>query len=151
MNLKKIEYLILFLIFLELGASFLSLNYFSIFICILSLYFISLLPKLEKNYKLYIPYELQLFVILFIFATLVLGELNNYYNLYWWWDLLLHFSSSVALAILSFGIILRLLRNEKLKASAVLISTFTLLIVIGIGGIWEIFEFTMDQSFNLDM
>ena len=91
------------------------------------------------------------FTTLFIFSSLFLGEVGDFYIKYWWWDILLHTTSTMALAIISFSIILILLNNEKIKTSPGTISIFSALIAIGIGAIWEIFEFSMDQIFGFNM
>ena len=45
-----------------------------------------------------VPAEFQILAILFVFASLFLGEIRNYYELIWWWDAGLHASRAIRLA-----------------------------------------------------
>ena len=40
-----------------------------------------------------IPSEIQIVAVLFVFATLFLGEVRDYYQRFWWWDASLHTTS----------------------------------------------------------
>jgi len=55
------------------------------------------LPRLfERGYKIYLPVEFEIIIIVFLYATLFLGEVHGYYDKFWWWDLVLHTSSALA-------------------------------------------------------
>jgi hypothetical protein len=56
----------------------------------------------ERQFRIYIPPELQLSAIGFVFASLFLGEVHDYYNRFWWWDTMLHTTSGFLLGILGF-------------------------------------------------
>ncbi|MBU3991849.1 MAG: hypothetical protein KKA12_04765, partial [Alphaproteobacteria bacterium] len=45
---------------------------------------------LKRRLLAQIPSEIQILAILFVFATIFLGEVRDYYERFWWWDLLLH-------------------------------------------------------------
>ena len=47
-----------------------------------------------------IPYQFEVLAIVFIFASLYLGERRDFYNRFWWWDLALHSASGVLMGIL---------------------------------------------------
>jgi len=152
--IKKLYYfevLMYLLILLALLVSILKLDYFSIFVTLLILGTMVLSTILPKKIHFKLPYEIELFTTFFIFSSLFLGELVEFYLKYWWWDILLHTTSTMALAIISFGIIMVLLNNDKIKTAPGMIAIFSALIAIGIGGLWEIFEFSMDQIFGLNM
>src|SRR5690554_1499576 len=52
---------------------------------------LTLVPSLVgRRFGVYIPPEFELLAILFIFASLFLGEVRGYYTRFWWWDALLH-------------------------------------------------------------
>ena len=44
-----------------------------------------------------IPAEFELLAILFVFASLFLGEFRSFYERFWWWDVLLHATSGLLL------------------------------------------------------
>jgi hypothetical protein len=49
-----------------------------------------------------IPSEIQIVALVFVFATLFLGEVRGYYERFWWWDVALHTSSGLLLGLLGF-------------------------------------------------
>ena len=64
---------------------------------------LTLLPTaLGKRFAVYNPPEFELLAILFIFATLFLGEVRGYYVKFWWWDVLMHAGSGFLLGIMGF-------------------------------------------------
>lgn len=100
-----------------------------------------------------VPVEIQVFAILFIFATLFLGEIGNFYERYWWWDLVLHTSSGVLLGLLGFLVLYLLNETDavNLHMRPAFLSFFAFFFSVGLGALWEIFEFAMDQIFGLTM
>jgi hypothetical protein len=118
---------------------------------ILSITFLPLL--LPTRYKVHIPYEFESLAILFIFLALFFGEVLDFYNRYWWWDLFLHAWSGCLLGIAGFVLVYVLNENENINfdLSPGFIALFACLFGIGIGTSWEIFEYAMDQIFGLNM
>lgn len=110
------------------------------------------LPKfIEKWSNIAIPNTLETYIIIFFYISLFLGELYNYYTTYWWWDVLIHISSGVAFGIIGFIILYVLYKTEKIKTSPKMIAIFSFVFAIAIGALWEIAEFTIDQSFGTNM
>jgi hypothetical protein len=105
----------------------------------------------ERNYKINLPTEFELVIVTFIFAGLFLGEIQNFYVHFWWWDLFLHTSSGIILGFLGFLILYILYYQKKLNASPALISLFAFCFALAIGALWEIFEFSMDTIFGFSM
>lgn len=115
-------------------------------------FFITLLPKIiEKRYKIDIPVELEIISVLFIFASLFLGEAQNFYIKFWWWDIFLHGLSGVALGFIGFLIMYVLDRGGRIDTSPFLIAVFSFCFAVSIGIVWEVFEFSMDQIFGFNM
>jgi uncharacterized membrane protein len=115
---------------------------------------ITFLPLLlPKRYKVHVPFEFETLAILFIFLALFFGEVLDFYNRYWWWDLFLHAWSGFLLGIAGFVLVYVLNENENINfdLSPGFIALFACLFGIGIGTVWEIFEFAMDQLFGLNM
>ncbi|MDR7154694.1 hypothetical protein J2W40_001509 [Sphingobium xenophagum] len=107
----------------------------------------------RKRLPVVIPSELQLLAILFIFATLFLGEVRDYYEWLWWWDLALHGTAGLLLGLLGFLIVYILNENElvDLRMRPSFIALFAFFFGLGIGTLWEMFEFAMDQLFGFTM
>lgn len=100
-----------------------------------------------------IPSEIQIVAILFVFATLFLGEVRDYYQLYWWWDAALHTTSGLLLGMLGFMFVYMLNedRHVDLHMRPSFVALFAFLFAVAIGAVWEIFEFGMDRYFGTDM
>src|SRR5690554_6359074 len=107
----------------------------------------------ERRFRIHIPPELQLAAIGFVFASLFLGEIRDYYTRFWWWDMALHTTSGFLLGILGFLLVRIMNETEKLQVhlkpgcAAFLAFMFAL----GVGALWEILEFTMDSLFGMNM
>jgi uncharacterized membrane protein YjdF len=100
-----------------------------------------------------IPSEIQIVAVLFAFATLFLGEVRDFYQRFWWWDAALHTTSGLLLGMLGFMFvyILNEDRHVDLHMPPSFVALFAFFFAVGIGGIWEIFEFGMDRLFGTNM
>ena len=121
---------------------------------ILLILFITMLPLLlGKRFDVQIPHGFETLAVVFLYMSLFLGEFRGFYTRYWWWDLVLHSGSAALLGILGFLLVYVL--NEKKEVNLDLhpnfVALFAFMFAVGIGAIWEIFEFIMDQTFGLNM
>lgn len=115
---------------------------------------ITLIPLImKKKFSLYIPQEFELLAITFIFASLFLGEVHEYYTRFWWWDIALHTGSGLLLGILGFLLVYILNESDEidLHMNPGFVAFFAFLFAVGIGVLWEIFEFSMDSFFGTNM
>jgi hypothetical protein len=101
--------------------------------------------------KFRLPLQFELAIVLFVYASIILGEVDNYYERFWWWDVVLHSGSAFAFGFAGFLILYTMYIRGKLKASPFLISIFSFTFGLAIGAVWEIFEFVMDVLFGLNM
>jgi hypothetical protein len=108
---------------------------------------------LRRGREPLIPVEIQLFAVLFIFATLFLGEVRDYYERIWWWDLALHTSAGLLLGVLGFLVVYILNADEAvdMHMRPAFLALFAFFFATALGGLWEVFEFAMDQTFGLTM
>jgi hypothetical protein len=88
---------------------------------------------------------------LFFFATIFLGEAFDFYERLWWWDLALHGSSAVGFGLTGFLLVFMLFEGDRFAAPPSAIAAITFCVAMTIGATWEIFEYTMDASFGLNM
>lgn len=121
------------------------------FISVLTLLLTAAPYIVTRLYKIYVPQGFLFAIVFFIYATLFLGEVADFYERFWWWDAALHTGSAIGFGIIGFVVLLMLFRSEKVNASPLLISIFAFSFALAIGALWEIFEFTMDQLFGLNM
>lgn len=112
------------------------------------------LPSLiEKKFQVVIPDGLTIAFFAFLFAGIFLGEVQNYYHIFRYWDLLLHAFSSGLLAVLGFKLICIFNTWERLDLhlSRFFIAFFGFCIAVTIGIIWEMYEFGVDSSLGMNM
>ena len=97
--------------------------------------------------------EWGIIAVVFVFSALYLGEVLDFYNRLWWWDIGLHTSAGLLMGI--FGFLLVYVLNESKKAHMNMAPSFIALFAfafgVTIGSIWEIFEFSVDQLLGANM
>lgn len=126
-------------------------NWQTAFLATATIIFILLPFSLQARFGVYIPRAFSFALALFVYATLFLGEVQQFYYEVWWWDLMLHSGSAFAFGL--FGLIVLMISLEKkvIEAKPILLSLFAFSFALMIGVLWEIFEFAGDQLFGLDM
>nr|WP_319250577.1 hypothetical protein [uncultured Celeribacter sp.] len=113
---------------------------------------LTLLPMaFAHRFHIYIPRGFMTGIVLFIFATLFLGEVGDFYYRYWWWDVVLHGGSAIGFGLIGFVAIFMLFQGDRYAAPPWAIGLFAFCFAMSIGAIWEIFEYTMDQTFGTNM
>lgn len=106
---------------------------------------------LERQLRVRMPIELTLFTCVFLFASFALGEVRNFYDRIWWWDLLLHGSSALVIGIIGFLVVYVFYMTHRIRVAPVYVAVITFGFAITVGTLWEIFEFLMDWFFGLNM
>ncbi|TDO94344.1 hypothetical protein DFR79_10322 [Halanaerobium saccharolyticum] len=157
MDQEKLQlYITRFFLILLLAAvvgNLLAENWLNLFTSVLAIILIYLPAYLtDKNY-LHIPNGLQLIIIIFIFASMYLGEQQEFYYLFWWWDSMLHLIYGMGMGFIGFVMIYVLNKNENIDVvlSPLFVAVFAFSFAVTIGVFWEIFEFWMDTIFGLNM
>lgn len=154
---QKIElalyYLLKAIILLSVPVALLKQEWATAFY--ISLIFLStFIPTvLKRQYRLYMPVTFDLYASFFIFVSLFLGEIHDYYFKIWWWDLYTHLQGGILLGLGGFILVyvLNEQRNISVHMKPGFISFFALTFAIAFGVAWEIFEFFMDNTFGLNM
>jgi hypothetical protein len=106
---------------------------------------------LHSAYRFRLPVEYDLVIVAFIYASIFLGEVGDAYELFWWWDVILHTSSGLVLGFIGFLILYTLYGRQKVSASAFVLSCFVFSFGLAAGALWEIFEFIVDGLFGTNM
>lgn len=126
-------------------------NWSNAFLCLLTLILITLPFVIEKTFKLKLPTLLETIIIIFIFSAEILGEINNFFNIFKHWDTMLHTINGFICAGVGFSLVELLHKNSKkikLSPSYLLLVSFTFSMTIGV--IWEFCEYGMDKIFLTD-
>jgi hypothetical protein len=90
-------------------------------------------------------------IALFLCGTIFLGEALGFYDRFWWWDLVLHGGSAIGLGLVGVILMLILIQGASLSALPIAVSLFAFSFAVAVGVIWEIFEYAMDQLFDMNM
>ena len=136
-----------------LVSSILRGEYENAAICLLVL-FLFLLPLfVQKNFGIELPSTLEIIILVFIFASEILGELGCFFINVPNWDSILHTTTGFLCAAFGFALIDILNRNDKIKfqLSPIYVALAAFCFSMTIGVLWEFFEFGMDRLFHMDM
>ncbi len=113
---------------------------------------LTVLPSLfSERFHFRLPLAFLAAISVFVFATLFLGEVFDFYERFWWWDVALHGFSAVGFGIIGFLFVFYLFEGDKYAAPPWALGLIAFCFAITIGTMWEIFEFVMDQLFGLNM
>lgn len=93
-----------------------------------------------------VPLEIELVLLWFMVADMTLGNGLGLYHITWF-DKALHLSSSVLVALLGFLAIYVLHLTHHTRFHPFLDAVAILLVTLGIGALWEIAEYGVDELF----
>ncbi|NLC67870.1 MAG: hypothetical protein GX754_03585 [Clostridiaceae bacterium] len=134
-------------------VSLLNGIYLDAFIAAFTL-FLTFLPSIiVKKSCITLPPSFQVVILLFIFAANYLGSYRLYYEKFWWWDSMLHGLSGLMLGFAGFLLVYIINGAQKLNVSLspLFVAIFAFAFSLSIGALWEIYEFTMDSLFGLNL
>ncbi len=113
---------------------------------------LTLTPSVLKyRYRFYLPFALDLGIVGFIFVTIFLGYLANFYDYIPLWDKFVHFQSGLILGVTGFVLVYTLNEQEyiHLDLSPGFVSFFAVTFSLAIGVVWEAVEFAADALLSL--
>ncbi len=150
---KKLFLLLRFIVFLILIRNIFVGNYENVFVCILTLILFFIPTIIERQFKVEIPDELEMIILIFIFSAEILGELNSFYTRIPGWDTMLHTINGFIMGAIGLSLIDLLNKNKNIniKLSPIFVAIVSFCFSMTIGVLWEFFEFGMDMTFNTDM
>ncbi len=127
-------------------------NYENVFLCILTLILFMVPSFIQLTFKVELPTTLEIIILLFIFAAEILGEIDDYYLLFPFWDTMLHTMNGFLAAAIGFSLVNLLNDSEKIQfeLSPIFVVIVAFCFSMTIGVVWEFFEFSMDQLFGMD-
>lgn len=113
---------------------------------------VSLFPLFfARRFDFELPRSMMTASVLFVFATLFLGEVEEFYDRFWWWDVMLHGGSAIGFGLIGFLVIFMMFQGDRYAAPPWAMGLFAYCFAVAIGTLWEIFEYTMDQSLGTNM
>ena len=140
------------LVLLTMIRCIITREFESIATCVLVLILFLIPAFLEDMMNVSIPPLFQGIIFAFIFAAEILGEINRYYVRIPGWDTMLHTINGFLCAGVGFSMIYLLNRNSKsFNLSPLYMTLVAFCFSMTIGVLWEFFECSMDQFFDMDM
>ena len=125
----------------------------NVFTCLLSLLLLYLPSIIERKLEMRLPTALEITVIVFIFASEILGEIACFYVTVPFWDKAMHTVSGFIYAAVGYSMADILNRDKRISfhLSPVFLAVVAFCFSMTIGALWEIFEFSVDNLFMKDM
>ncbi len=121
--------------------------------CLLGIAAMGLPSLLERRWGLVIPSKMIVLYVIFLYCSIFLGEVRNFYYRIPNWDNILHTFSGFMLGALGFSVI-RLLNDADrvpLRLSPAFVSVFAFCFAVTVGVIWEVYEFAADGILGTNM
>ena len=116
---------------------------------------INIPPFLMKKYSFEVPTGILILYTVFLFCSIYLGEIKRFYSHIDLWDDILHCFSSVMTGFFGFMLVYIFNRSRETdiaaKLSPIFLALFAFCFSLSIGAVWEIYEFTIDRFFSLNM
>jgi uncharacterized membrane protein len=115
---------------------------------------VTMIPLLaRRGSRILIPAELDAIVVGILFASLFLGEMLDFYERFWWWDLAIHTVSGFLTAIFGFLLVhvLNELEDIDLHLKPGFVALFAFCFSMTLGVLWEVFEYAMDTTTGSNM
>lgn len=136
------------------GAAFFASSrsqWASLFVILLTLFFTLVPALLHRWYAIKLPQVIALIGVLFAYCSLFLGEIHDFYERFWWWDIGLHGSSAVVFGLIGVGAMRMMQSAGTIDGNASVVALFGFTFALAIGAAWEIIEFLIDLVFGTEM
>jgi len=143
--------LIWMLLILAFGAALFERRWSLAFIAATTFGLTQLPQLLLTRANIRLPASFTVGITFFIFGTIFLGEALDFYNRYWWWDVVLHGGSAMGFGMLGFLFAFTLFEGDRYAAPAWALALIGFTFAVTIGALWELFEYAMDVNFGLNI
>lgn len=150
---KVILYILIILFGLVLISSTLDKNLLNTSIAIAGIVLAFVLNWVSNKFNTFFMDIFLSIANIFLFISMYLGSIKGFYGLFPWWDVLAHVLSGVIFSLLGFILLFRLHKGLDLsdKGQLFLAVLFSMSFGIAAGVFWEIYEFSMNIFFGLNM
>ena len=99
----------------------------------------------RKKFRYAISGPMLIMYAAFIFSSLFLGTLMNFYYIFYHWDTFLHLMSGITLGILGYALADIVGKVHKIKYNPMFVTVFAFCFAATMGMFWEIYEFAIDS------
>jgi hypothetical protein len=115
-------------------------------------FFLTTIPYIvERQVHITLPWEIN-FLIAFSMYLHVAGHISGFYDTFSpVYDKLAHLISAITIATLGFVLVFLLEQFSEQRCTRFMIVYFIVMFTMGLGAIWEIYEFALDTAFGLQL
>ena len=148
-----VYFVLRFLVIVTLVLQLIKGNYENVFMCVLTLILFLIPIIIDRKLNIKLPNTLEIIIFLFIFSAEILGEVQNFYGIFKYWDSILHTINGFLCAAIGFSMIDILNRSTKFHKmlTPVFVALVAFCFSMTVGVLWEFIEYGMDKTFNTDM
>jgi len=107
-------------------------------------------PFLARTNRINLPFEIELFVLLWLVLDMTFGRLLGLYEASIWYDKIIHFGNSGLFGLIAFLAIYTLKMTGKIRTGVFINLLAIFLIALGLGALWEILEYITDLILHED-
>ena len=150
-NLPYLTRLVWLVLAIAIVIAVFTQHWSNVFVTVSALLLTVLPVMFSKRYEITLPPPFLVAISLFVFGTLFLGEVVDFYERFWWWDILLHGTSAIGFGVVGFLFVFYLFEGDKYAAPPWALAVIAFCFAVAMGALWEVFEFGMDQIFGLNM
>jgi len=153
-RIKLWIYLIFRLLLISAGINAAMHNsWINVFVSLSTLFIISLPSIIERKFRIDYPSEFEILILFFIYASVYLGDMHDFYLKFWWWDIPLHALSGMIFGAVGFSLIYILNSSQRtgIKLTPGFMAAFAFCFSLAAGSLWEIYEFLMDELFGMEL
>lgn len=109
------------------------------------------IPHIMKRYfDVETRAEPQIIMLVLIYGILFLSEVRRFF-IGQWWDVVLTFVGALAIGSIGFTIVYVLYQEKVINASPFMVILLAFSLSFAIGGLWEILEHILDNSFGFNL
>ncbi|MBQ8357985.1 MAG: hypothetical protein IJX39_09300 [Clostridia bacterium] len=110
-------------------------------------------PFIEKSFRVKLPTTLEILAYAFVFCAEILGEIGNFYQIFPFWDVMLHTFNGFMFAAFGFCLVDIFNKNKRFRfaLSPIFLAIVAFCFSMTIGVLWEFFEYTADSLLHTDM
>ena len=128
-------------------------EYYDVFLCSLTLLLFTVPSFVERKLHIDVPNTLEVIILLFIFSAEILGEIQEYYLIFPFWDTMLHTLNGFLMAAIGIAMVDILNRSRKfqVRLSPAFVAVVAFCFSMTIGVLCEFFEYGVDTFLHMDM
>lgn len=152
-KIRVVIYFLYFLLIVGIGTiSFFVNNLLDFALSLLAMFLMFSPVLIRREFKTGFPTLIDTLILVYLYLGTYLGSLKSFFEMIWWWDILMHLLMGINIALISFSIIFHLKEvKNHIQLSPLMIAFFSFTVSMAAGGVWEIIEYMLDSFFGFEL